>query len=85
MLNVCETFNMPQTSIYKGFEVCYVNRLNLLAIFLFKMEVGLMVGIVVGMVGLIAKNFFQQNLDVSKIITIFANAIRKESNAMYNS
>ena len=44
-----------------------------------------MVGIVVGMVGLIAKNFFQQNLDVSKIITIFANAIRKESNAMYNS
>ena len=27
MLNVCETFNMPQTSIYKGFEACYVNRL----------------------------------------------------------
>ena len=37
MLNVSQTFNMPQTSMYKGFEACYVKWLNLFAIFLFKM------------------------------------------------
>jgi hypothetical protein len=31
--------NMPQPSIGKGFEACYVNRLSLLAIFLFLQEV----------------------------------------------
>ena len=29
MLNVCETFNMLQTSMYKGFEACHVKWLNL--------------------------------------------------------
>ena len=34
MLIVAQTFNMPQTTMCKGLEACYVNRLNLLAIFL---------------------------------------------------
>ena len=31
MLNVSQTFNMPQTPMYKGFEACYVKWLNLFA------------------------------------------------------
>ena len=33
MLIVAQTFNMPQTTMCKGLEACYVNRLNLFAIF----------------------------------------------------
>ena len=28
MLIDASTFNMPQTLMYRGFEACYVNRLN---------------------------------------------------------
>ena len=31
LLIVSATFNMPQTPMNKGFEACYVNRLNLFA------------------------------------------------------
>jgi len=34
MIIVEQTFNMPQTTMCKGLEACYVNRLNLFAIFL---------------------------------------------------
>ena len=45
---------MPQTLCTSGFEAYYVKWLNLFTIFLFRMGVGL----IVGMVGLIEKNFF---------------------------
>ena len=35
MVIVLQTLNMPQPSIDKGLEACYVNRLIDLAIFLF--------------------------------------------------
>lgn len=31
LLIVLATFNMPHPPMYKGFEACYVNRLNLFA------------------------------------------------------
>ena len=39
MLIVAQTFNMPQTTIHKGLEVCYVKRLNVFAKFIHRFPV----------------------------------------------